>query len=74
MNYKLTISQIPITFFLQSGGLSGFVHSFVTEVLAILRAHVTALGGNAMVSYTMSHCILLNNQGKNQVSNSKSDI
>uniref|UniRef100_A0A8D8LCW9 C2 domain-containing protein 5 n=1 Tax=Cacopsylla melanoneura TaxID=428564 RepID=A0A8D8LCW9_9HEMI len=50
----------------QSGGLSGFVHSFVTEVLAILRAHVTALGGNAMVSYTMTHCILLNNQGKNQ--------
>ncbi|KAL1456312.1 hypothetical protein WDU94_001054 [Cyamophila willieti] len=50
----------------ESGGLSGFVHSFVTEVLAILRAHVTALGGNAMVSYTMSHCILLNNQGKNQ--------
>ncbi|KAI5729779.1 hypothetical protein M8J76_006565 [Diaphorina citri] len=50
----------------ESGGLSGFVHSFVTEVLAILRAHVTALGGNAMVSYTMTHCILLNNQGKNQ--------
>ncbi|KAF7287724.1 hypothetical protein GWI33_003362 [Rhynchophorus ferrugineus] len=28
----------------EEGGLSGFIHSFVTEVLAIVRSHVTALG------------------------------
>lgn len=52
----------------QSGGLSGFVHCFVAEVMAIVRAHVTALGGNAMVAYFMNECILLNNPHKNQVS------
>ncbi|XP_025204995.1 C2 domain-containing protein 5 isoform X5 [Melanaphis sacchari] len=50
----------------ESGGLSGFVHCFVAEVMAIVRAHVTALGGNAMVAYFMNECILLNNPHKNQ--------
>jgi hypothetical protein len=54
-------------FCLQCGGLSGFVHSFVAEVLAIVRAHITALGGNAMVAYFMSECVLLSNSHKNQV-------
>ncbi|XP_039297493.1 C2 domain-containing protein 5 isoform X2 [Nilaparvata lugens] len=49
----------------ESGGQSGFVHSFLAEVLAIVRAHVTALGGNAMVAYTMSDCTLLNYPAKN---------
>ncbi|RZC41814.1 C2 domain-containing protein 5, partial [Asbolus verrucosus] len=48
------------------GGLSGFIHSFVTEVLAIVRAHVTALGGNAMVGYFMTECVLNHNLHKNQ--------
>ena len=50
----------------ESGGLSGFVHSFIAEVLAIVRAHVTALGGNAMVAYFISENVLLHNPHKNQ--------
>ncbi|XP_058806440.1 C2 domain-containing protein 5 isoform X2 [Phymastichus coffea] len=50
----------------ENGGLSGFTHSFITEVLAIVRAHVTSLGGNAMVAFFMSQCVLLNSPHKNQ--------
>jgi len=53
---------------LQNGGLSGFTHSFVMEVLAIVRAHITALGGNAMVAFFMTQCVLLHSPHKNQVS------
>lgn len=51
----------------ENGGISGFVHSFITEVLAIVRANVTALGGNAMVSFYMTEMILVDNPHKNQV-------
>lgn len=50
----------------EEGGLSGFIHSFVTEVLAIVRSHVTALGGNALVAYFMTECVLNHNLHKNQ--------
>ena len=48
-------------------GLSRFLHSFVIEVLAIVHAHVTALGGNAMVEYYMSECVLYHNAHKKQI-------
>ncbi len=51
----------------QSGGLSGFMHSFVAEVMAICRAHVAALGGNTLVAYQMSECVLDDHLHKNQV-------
>lgn len=76
----------------ENGGVSGFVHSFITEVsvfrfifsiffpmnykkyfffffqmLAVVRAHVTALGGNALVSFYMTELILVDNPHKNQV-------
>ncbi|KAI4485363.1 hypothetical protein M0804_006868 [Polistes exclamans] len=50
----------------ENGGLSGFTHSFVMEILAIVRAHITALGGNAMVAFFMTQCVLLHNVHKNQ--------
>ncbi|XP_059179627.1 C2 domain-containing protein 5-like [Physella acuta] len=48
------------------GGVGGFMQSFILEVMAIVRAHVAALGGNALLAYNMSHCILENNPQKNQ--------
>ncbi|XP_071444840.1 uncharacterized protein [Hetaerina americana] len=50
----------------ESGGLSGFVHSFMTEVLCIVRAHARALGGNALVAFSIVECVLLHNPHKNQ--------
>ncbi|CAD7093400.1 unnamed protein product [Hermetia illucens] len=50
----------------ENGGISGFVHGFITEILSVVRAHVTALGGNAMVSFYMTELLLVDNQHKNQ--------
>ncbi|XP_076328859.1 C2 domain-containing protein 5 isoform X3 [Tachypleus tridentatus] len=50
----------------EEGGLNGFMHRFLSEVFAIVRAHVAALGGNALVAYHMNHCVLLYNPHKNQ--------
>lgn len=50
----------------EEGGLSGFLHSFVTEVLAIVRAHVSALGGNALVAFFLTELFLHHNFHKNQ--------
>lgn len=61
------VYQINVLIHFQNGGLSGFIHSFVTEVLAIVRAHVTAIGGNAMVAFFMTQCVLLHSPHKNQV-------
>jgi hypothetical protein len=52
---------------LQEGGLNGFMHSFLAEVMAICRAHVAALGGNALVAYQLTECIIEDNVHKNQV-------
>lgn len=49
----------------ENGGISGFTHSFVNEVLAIVRAHVTTLGGNAMIAFFMTQCVLLHSPHKN---------
>ncbi|XP_055375109.1 C2 domain-containing protein 5 isoform X2 [Condylostylus longicornis] len=50
----------------ENGGISGFVHGFITELLAVVRSHISALGGNAMVSFYMTELILVDNQHKNQ--------
>lgn len=33
----------------------------------MVRAHVAALGGNALVSYSMKECVFMENPNKNQV-------
>ncbi|XP_056271817.1 C2 domain-containing protein 5 isoform X28 [Pseudoliparis swirei] len=50
----------------EEGGVSGFLHTFIAEVFSMVRAHVAALGGNAMVSYSMKECMLMENPNKNQ--------
>lgn len=50
----------------EEGGVSGFLHAFIAEVFAMVRAHVAALGGNALVSYSMKECVLMENPNKNQ--------
>jgi hypothetical protein len=48
----------------ENGGLSGFIHCFTSEMLALSRAHVLSLGGNALVSFKMNECVLLDNPHK----------
>ncbi|XP_072509614.1 C2 domain-containing protein 5 isoform X9 [Notamacropus eugenii] len=50
----------------EEGGVSGFLHAFIAEVFAMVRAHVAALGGNAVVSYIMRQCVFMENPNKNQ--------
>lgn len=50
----------------ENGGICGFVHGFITELLAVVRAHVTAVGGNAMIAFYMTELILVDNPHKNQ--------
>ncbi|XP_052031194.1 C2 domain-containing protein 5 isoform X6 [Apodemus sylvaticus] len=50
----------------EEGGVSGFLHAFIAEVFAMVRAHVAALGGNAVVSYIMKQCVFMESPSKNQ--------
>ncbi|XP_067860817.1 C2 domain-containing protein 5 isoform X7 [Heptranchias perlo] len=50
----------------EEGGVSGFLHAFIAEVFAMVRAHVAALGGNAVLSYIMKQCVFMENPNKNQ--------
>lgn len=48
--------------------MNGFMHSFIAEMMAICRGHVVALGGNALVAFRLTECVLEGSRHKNQVS------
>lgn len=50
----------------ENGGLNYFIQVFIGEVHAVLRAHVLALGGNALISFRMNKMVLLDSPHKNQ--------
>lgn len=50
----------------EHGGVSSFMHLFILEAQAIARAHVAGLGGNALQSYRLSECELIEHPHKNQ--------
>ena len=49
------------------GGLNTFIQTFLSEVYAIVRCHVSALKGNALVGYFMSEFAVEHSLHKNQV-------
>ena len=50
------------------------MQAFLAEAQAILRAHVLAIGGNALVSYQLNEIVLLDNPHKHQVSHIQSAL
>lgn len=44
------------------------MQEFLAEAHAIARAHVEAVGGNTLLAFRVSECVVLENQTKNQVS------
>lgn len=66
-SHGVHICSCDVIHLLQEGGVSGFLHSFIAEVFAMVRAHVAALGGNTVVSYSMKECVFMENPNKNQV-------
>lgn len=64
---ELIILHLFSPFFFKNGGLNVFMQAFVAEAQAILKAHVLAIGGNALVSYQLNEIVLLDNPHKHQV-------
>ncbi|KAI8851468.1 hypothetical protein BC829DRAFT_415211 [Chytridium lagenaria] len=49
-----------------SGGMGGFTHAFLTELHSLVRAHTAALGGNALLSFSVDQSFFsesIKNQG-----------
>lgn len=42
-------------------GMGGFVHSFFDDVLAVVRAHAAALGGNAVLAFRIDQAVFNEN-------------
>jgi len=43
------------------------MHLFMLEALSIARAHVAALGGNALLSYSLREVVFIEHPQKSQV-------
>ena len=39
----------------ETGGIEAFLNEFIQEALALARAHVVSLGGNALVRFSLAH-------------------
>nr|KAJ3418010.1 hypothetical protein HK105_000483 [Polyrhizophydium stewartii] len=49
-----------------NNGMGGFTHMFLAELFAVVKAHTSALGGNAMVGFSMDQTLFsesIKNQG-----------
>lgn len=57
---------LPGTEIAQGTGSNWFAYSVMAETQALLRAHVAALGGNALTSYRVEQCALSESVAKNQ--------
>jgi uncharacterized protein YbjQ (UPF0145 family) len=54
-----------------NGGMGGFAHTLLAELYAVTRAYTAALGGNAMVSFTVEQSMFsesIKNQGYSLIS------
>ena len=51
---------------LRVGQFPEFVQGFLLEMQAICRAHVVSRGGNALVSYKLTHCQIVDSPSRNQ--------
>ncbi|GAA49260.1 hypothetical protein CLF_102771 [Clonorchis sinensis] len=50
----------------EAGGICGFLHTSLAEVQAVVGAHTTSLGGNALLSYHLSEVLVLRPASRNQ--------
>ena len=60
------VKEASINYESPTGGMSAFCHAFLTEVNAIIRAHCAALGGNALIAFSIDQSMFeenLKNQG-----------
>lgn len=53
------------TFSLQDyNGIGNFTQIFLQEILAVARSHVAAIGGNALLQYTLDVCTITSEKGE----------
>jgi len=50
----------------EDGGMDIFTHTFLAEANSVVRAHVSSVGGNAVVSYKIDEFIMKSNSQKNE--------
>lgn len=53
--------------YIQRTRANSFLHVFMLEALSVARAHVAALGGNALLSYRLSEVVFIEHPQKSQV-------